>query len=88
MTTPATCNVQESTTAGTLFVAFELSEKTGRVPAGCGYCFGTSPNPSERDQSAGDHHSKPVFKTPSTPLDLQLSTLSPSIIRSSTHAGF
>ena len=28
MTTPATCNVPESTTAGTLFVAFELSEKT------------------------------------------------------------
>jgi len=28
MTTPATRNVQESTTAGTLFVAFELSEKT------------------------------------------------------------
>ena len=28
MTTPATGNVQESTTAGTLFVAFELSEKT------------------------------------------------------------
>ena len=28
MTTPATRNVQESKTEGTLFVAFELSEKT------------------------------------------------------------
>ena len=28
MTTPATRNVQESMTEGTLFVAFELSEKT------------------------------------------------------------
>jgi hypothetical protein len=60
----------------------------GRVPASCGYCFGTSPNPSERGQSAGEHHSKPVFKTPSTPLGLPLSTLSPSTIRSSTHADF
>jgi hypothetical protein len=60
----------------------------GRVPASCGYCFGTSPNPSERGQSAGEHHSKPVFKTPSTPLGLPLSMLSPSTIRSSTHADF
>jgi hypothetical protein len=30
----------------------------------------------------------PVFKTPSTPLDLPLSTLSPSTIRASTQAGF
>ena len=29
-------------------------KREGRVPAGCGYCFGTSPNPSERDQSADD----------------------------------
>ena len=55
---------------------------------GCGYCFGTSPNPSERGQSAGDPHSKPVFKTPCMPLGLHLSTLSPSTIRSSTRAGF
>src|SRR5262244_2250322 len=34
---------------------------TGRVPAGCGYCFGPSPNPSERGQSVGDQHSKPVL---------------------------
>jgi transposase len=33
MTTPATCHVPESTTAGTLFVAFELSEKTWKL--GC-----------------------------------------------------
>jgi hypothetical protein len=57
-----------------------LVPPSGRVPAGYGYCFGTSPNPSERGQSAGDHHSKPVFKTPSTPLDLHLNTLSPSTI--------
>jgi len=60
----------------------------GGVPAGCGYCCGTSPHPAERDQSAGAHHSKPVFKTPSTPLDLHLSTRCPSTIRSSTHASF
>src|SRR5437588_10986863 len=46
--------------------------ESGRVPAGCGYCFGTSPNPSERGQSAGNHHSKLVFKTPSTPRGLHL----------------
>jgi len=60
----------------------------GRVPRGCGYCFETSPDPSESGQSAGDHHAKPVFKTPSTPLGLHLSTLSPPTLRSSTHAGF
>ena len=32
MTTPAARNVQERPTEGTLFVAFELSEKTGSVP--------------------------------------------------------
>src|SRR6266567_7569234 len=62
--------------------------RNGRVPAGCGYYFGTSPNLSERGQSAGNHHSKPVFKTPSTPLDVHLSTRSPSTIRASTHASF
>jgi hypothetical protein len=62
--------------------------RCGRVPAGCGYCCGTSPHPSERDQAAGDHHSKLVFQTSSTPLALHLSTLCPSTIRSSTHAGF
>jgi hypothetical protein len=36
MTTLATHNTQENTTEGTLFVAFELSEKTGRVPEPCG----------------------------------------------------
>ena len=56
----------------------------GRVPAGCGYCFGTSPKPSERGQSAGPHHARPVFKTPSMSLGLYLSTLSPSTPRSST----
>ena len=58
--------------------------EVGRIPAGCGYCFGTSPNPSERGQSAGHHHSKPVFKTPSMSLGLYLSTLSPSTSRSAT----
>src|SRR2546425_6929696 len=35
---------------------FSLDDEPGRVPAGCGYCFGTSPNPSERGQSAGPQH--------------------------------
>ena len=61
--------------------------RAGRVPAGCGYCFGTSPHPSERGQLANDYHSKPIFKTPSTPLDLPLRTLSPSTRRSSIPAG-
>jgi len=61
-------------------------ELMGRVPAGCGYGFGTSPHLSERGHSAGDHPSKPVCKTPSTPLDLPLSILRPSTLRSSTHA--
>ena len=67
-------------------LAFDPSSfpKRGRVPAGCGYGFGTFPKPSERGQSAGDHHSKPVFKTPSMSLGLHLSTLSPSTPRSST----
>src|SRR5215813_5193053 len=49
----------------------------GRVPAGCGYCFGTSPKASERGQSAGHHHAKRIFTTPSLSLGLYLSTLSP-----------
>src|SRR5262249_1499002 len=61
-----------------------LGPHGGRVPAGCGYCFGTSPKPSERGQSAGHHHAKPVFTTPSVSLDLSLSTLSPSTPRSAT----
>src|SRR5262249_34132959 len=56
----------------------------GRVPAGCGYCFGISPKPSERGQSAGHHHSKPVFTTPSMSLGLSLRTRSPSTPRSAT----
>ena len=56
----------------------------GRVPEPCGYCFGTSPKPSERCQSAGHHHSKPVFKTPSRSLGLSLRTRSPSTPRSAT----
>lgn len=61
---------------------FQRMGVEGRVPAGCGYCFGPSPNPSERGQSVGDQHSKPVFKTPSMSLDLHLSTISPSTTRS------
>ena len=43
---------------GSLLVGYHLQ---GRVLAGCGYCFGISPKRSERGQSAGHHHSKPVF---------------------------
>ena len=60
------------------------TEQRGRVPAGCGYCFGTSPKPSERGQPAGHHHSKPIFKTSSISLGLYLRTLSLSTPRSST----
>jgi hypothetical protein len=63
---------------------YVVSPPIGRVPAGCGYCFGTSPKPSARGQSAGHPHAKPVFKTPSMFLGLYLSTLSPSTPRSST----
>src|SRR5262252_7745061 len=44
MTTPATCQVPESTTAGTLFVAFELSEKTWKL----GFITGHGQKPRER----------------------------------------
>jgi transposase len=44
MTTPATCHVPESTTAGTLFVAFELSEKTWKL----GFTTGHGQKPRER----------------------------------------
>ena len=44
MTTPATCQVPESTTAGTLFVAFELSEKTWKL----GFTTGHGQKPRER----------------------------------------
>ena len=48
MTTPATCHVPESTTAGTLFVAFELSEKTWKL--GC--TTGHGQKPRERTVTA------------------------------------
>src|SRR3989441_8596207 len=48
MTTPATGNVPESTTAGTLFVAFELSEKTWKL----GFTTGHGQQPRERTVSA------------------------------------
>ena len=44
MTTPATCHGPESTTAGTLFVAFELSEKTWKL----GFTTGHGQKPRER----------------------------------------
>jgi transposase len=44
MTSPATCHVPESTTAGTLFVAFELSEKTWKL----GFTTGHGQKPRER----------------------------------------
>ena len=50
MTTPATCHVPESTTAGTLFVAFELSEKTWKL--GC--TTGHGQKPRERSIPARD----------------------------------
>ena len=61
-----------------------VSAPFGRVLAGCGYCFGISPKRSERGQSAGHHHSKPVFKTLFTPLGMYLSAPSRSTPRSST----
>jgi transposase len=48
MTTPATCNVQESMTEGTLFVAFELSEKTWKL----GFTTGQGHKPRERTVTA------------------------------------
>src|SRR5882672_5278761 len=48
MTTPATCHVPESTTAGTLFVAFELSEKTWKL----GFTTGHGQKPRERTMTA------------------------------------
>ena len=48
MTTPATRNVQESTTAGILFVAFELSEKTWKL----GFTTGPGQKPRERTVTA------------------------------------
>ena len=44
MTSPAPCHVPESTTAGTLFVAFELSEKTWKL----GFTTGPGQKPRER----------------------------------------
>src|SRR4030095_5589959 len=44
MPSPATCHMPESTTAGTLFVAFELSEKTWKL----GFTTGHGQKPRER----------------------------------------
>src|SRR4029434_6304579 len=44
MTTPATRNVQERATEGTLFVAFELSDKTWKL----GFTTGHGQKPRER----------------------------------------
>jgi transposase len=48
MTTPATCHVPESTTAGTLFVAFARSEKTWKL----GFTTGHGQKPRERTVTA------------------------------------
>jgi len=48
MTTPATRNVQESMTAGTLFVAFALREKTWKL----GFTTGHGQKPRERTVTA------------------------------------
>src|ERR1051325_6212517 len=51
MTTPATRNVQECTTEATLFVAFELSEKTWKL----GFTTGHGQKPRERTVTARHH---------------------------------
>ena len=51
MTTPATRNVQERPTEGTLFVAFELSEKTWKL----GFTTGHGQKPRERTVTARHH---------------------------------
>ena len=48
MTTPATCHVPESTTAGTWFVAFALREKTWKL----GFTTGPAQKPRERAVAA------------------------------------
>ena len=44
MTSPVPCHVPESTTAGTLFVAFALSAKTWKL----GFTTGSGQKPRER----------------------------------------
>jgi transposase len=51
MTTPATLHPQATTTAGTLFVAFELSEKTWKL----GFTTGHGQKPRERTVTARQH---------------------------------
>src|SRR5262245_19811797 len=48
MTTPATCHVPEGTTAGTLFVPFELSKKAWKL----GFTTGHGQKPRERTVTA------------------------------------
>ncbi|MDH3602222.1 MAG: hypothetical protein OEU26_21630 [Candidatus Tectomicrobia bacterium] len=50
MTTKATRNVQDTTTAGTLFVAFELSDKKWKL----GFTTGPGQTPRERTVTARD----------------------------------
>jgi len=64
--------------------AFHRRKRPGRVPAGCGYGFGTSPQPSERGPSAGQQPATPIFQTPSLSLGLSRRTLSRSPPRSAT----
>ncbi len=56
----------------------------GRVPAGCGYCFWTSPIPAVSSDSAGHEPSKLVFNPSLIPISLYLSIPSLSTPRSST----
>jgi hypothetical protein len=52
-----------------------IREASGRVPAGCGECFGPSRDLSAPCLSAGYPHTKPVFNLLSKPPDLHLNTL-------------
>jgi hypothetical protein len=49
----------------------------GRVPAGCGYYFGTSPVPAASSESAGHEPSPPVFNPSFDPGGLHLSPPQP-----------
>jgi nucleotidyltransferase/DNA polymerase involved in DNA repair len=51
----------------------DLTGLQGRVPVGCGQCFGTSPDPSVSCESVGHQHSQRVFNPSAKPLDQYMS---------------